>query len=86
MHHMKRASVRDLRYRFPAVEQLLRSGEPVEITRRGRLIGTLIAAEPRGPVRPVAPGDALARLQRIYGARRMKVSGAELLRRERGER
>ena len=37
MHHMKQASVRDLRYNFPAVERMLRQGETIEITKRKRV-------------------------------------------------
>ncbi|MGH9416622.1 MAG: type II toxin-antitoxin system Phd/YefM family antitoxin [Terriglobales bacterium] len=83
---MKRATVRDLRYRFPEVERLLRSGEPVEITRRGKLIGTLIAADPAPPARPLPPGFVMDRLRRIYGDQKMKISGAAWIRRERDSR
>jgi len=34
MHHMRKATVRDLRYRFPVVEDLLGEGEEVQITKR----------------------------------------------------
>jgi len=46
MHHMKRASVRDLRYNFLAVERMLRKGETIEITQRKRVIGKLTPAAP----------------------------------------
>jgi len=39
---MKRASVRDLRYRFSAVEDLLRDGEEIHITKRKRVIARLL--------------------------------------------
>lgn len=81
MHHiMRRASVRDLRYRFSEVEQLLQKGEEIEITRHKRVIARLV------PVKPVAPlrwPDFLGRLRAIYGDKVLKVSGAELLARER---
>jgi antitoxin (DNA-binding transcriptional repressor) of toxin-antitoxin stability system len=81
MHHMKKATVRDLRYRFREVENLLREGEEIEITKRKRVIARLLPSRPaNAPRRP----DFLARLKRIYGDRRMKVSGAELISRERG--
>jgi len=38
MHHMKKATVRDLRYRFSVVEDLLRDGEEIHITKRKRFI------------------------------------------------
>ena len=80
MCHMRRATVRDLRYRFREVENLLREGEEVQITKRKRVIARLM------PVQPVAPSlrpDFLARLKKIYRGRLLKVSGAELVSRER---
>jgi len=81
MYHMKRATVRDLRYRFPEVELSLREGEEIEVTKRRRVIARLV------PVRQAASTsrrpDFLGRLRKIYGSRRLKVSGAELLAQER---
>jgi antitoxin (DNA-binding transcriptional repressor) of toxin-antitoxin stability system len=79
MYHMKKASVRDLRYRFNLVEHLLREGEEIEITKRKRVIARLVPASPRKPVRP----DFAARLRRLYKGKVLEVSGAELLARER---
>jgi len=39
---MRKASVRDLRYRFSAVEDLLSEGQEVHITRRKRTIARLL--------------------------------------------
>lgn len=80
MHHMKKASVRDLRYRFREVESLLREGEEIQITKRKRVIAKLVPPRAGAPVRRP---DFLARLKKIYGGKQMKVSGAELLSRER---
>ena len=83
MYHMKTVSIRDLRYRFPQVEACLRDGEPIAITKRKRIIARLV------PERPAAPRrmpDFGARLKAIYGDRIAKVSGAELISRERDER
>jgi antitoxin (DNA-binding transcriptional repressor) of toxin-antitoxin stability system len=80
MYHMRKASVRDLRYHFSEVERLLQEGENIEITKRKRVIGHLLPVSSRAPrERP----DFLARLRAIYGAKTLKVSGAELLARER---
>ena len=49
MHHMRKATVRDLRYRFSAVEDLLRDGEEVQITKRNRVVARLLPATPRAP-------------------------------------
>lgn len=79
MYHMKTASVRDLRYRFSAVENLLSEGEEIKITKRKRIIARLLPADHtvihRRP-------DFLARLKKIYKVP-LKVSGAELLSSER---
>lgn len=83
MHHMKKASVRDLRYRFSAVEDLLREGEEIQITKRKRIIARLL---PPAPPAPKTLPDFLARLKKIYGKKRMKVSGADLIALDREER
>ena len=75
MYHMKTASVRDLRYDFPQVEKLLRSGEEVKITKRRKVIARL-TAEPT--VKPPLP-DFLRRLKEIYGDQVFEVSGTELI-------
>src|SRR5258708_23139783 len=80
MHHMKKASVRDLRYRFREVEHLLREGQEIQITKRKRVIARLIPAKRAVPSRRP---DFLARLKKIYRGKPLKVSGAELVSRER---
>ena len=75
MYHMKKASVRDLRYDFPKVERLLRQGEEIEITKHRRTIGRLV---PEQIVSRPMP-DFLVRLREIYGDKVLKVSGAELI-------
>jgi len=79
MHHMKKASVRDLRYRFPEIERLLQQGEKIEITKRKQVIARLLPAGSTASRRP----DFLARLRNIYGDRTLEVSGAQLLKQER---
>jgi antitoxin (DNA-binding transcriptional repressor) of toxin-antitoxin stability system len=78
MYHMKRATVRDLRYDFPKVEKMLAEGEPIEITKRNRVVATLVP--PEEPVKPRHIPDFLGRLKKIYGDKVLKVSGAELIR------
>jgi antitoxin (DNA-binding transcriptional repressor) of toxin-antitoxin stability system len=80
MYHMKKASIRDLRYRFSQVEHLLRDGEEIEITKRRRVIARLV---PSGNNGPSSRPDFLQRLKKIYGRRILKPSGAELLAEER---
>src|SRR6266700_8135291 len=42
MYHMKKASVRELRYDFAKIERMLRHGEEIQITKRRRVIARLI--------------------------------------------
>ena len=80
MYHMKKASVRDLRYRFSVVENLLREGHEIQITKRKRVIPRLLPPE---PVTPVQMPDFLGRIRKIFGKKRLKVSGAQQLAAER---
>lgn len=75
MYHMKKASVRDLRYRFSIVEDLLRDGEEIQITKRKRVIARLLP--PKRPKRIRRP-DFMARMKKIF-KKPLRVSGAELL-------
>ncbi|MGC1163769.1 MAG: hypothetical protein WA881_16810, partial [Candidatus Sulfotelmatobacter sp.] len=76
MYHMKKASVRDLRYGFKRIERLLHQGEEVQITKRRRVIARLV---PDGAEAPRKIPDFLARLRAIYGDKVLAVSGAELV-------
>jgi antitoxin (DNA-binding transcriptional repressor) of toxin-antitoxin stability system len=78
MYHMKRASVRDLRYDFPKVEKMLAEGESIEITKRNRVVATLAPAGASDKPRYIP--DFLGRMKKIYGEKVLKVSGAELIR------
>ena len=81
MHHMRKATVRDLRYRFREVESLLNEREEILITKRKKIIARLVPSSPA--VSPKLP-DFLARLKGIYGAKPAKVTGAKLIAQERG--
>jgi len=63
---MKTATVRDLRNRFPRVSAWIEQGEPVEITKAGKVIARLVPALPEKP-RGFKMPDVLARLNRTYG-------------------
>ncbi len=76
MYHMNSVSVRDLRYDFKKVEQLLSQGEEIQVTKRRRVIARLIPEKPAE--RPPMP-DFLGRLNAIYGDRVLDVTGADLL-------
>jgi antitoxin (DNA-binding transcriptional repressor) of toxin-antitoxin stability system len=75
MYHMRNVSIRDLRYNFPKVENLLQSGEEVKITKRRKVIARLTAEPASKPPLP----DFLGRLKEIYGDQVFEVSGAELI-------
>jgi antitoxin (DNA-binding transcriptional repressor) of toxin-antitoxin stability system len=80
MYHMRKASVRDLRYRFTEVENLLREGEEIQITKRGRIVARLVPLKRPSPDRRP---DFLARLKKIYRGKRLRVRGADLIANER---
>ena len=63
---MKTATVRDLRTKFPVLARWMDSGEPIEITRRGRVIARLTPAA-GSKARKAGKPDILKRLRAIYG-------------------
>lgn len=81
MYHMKKATVRDLRYAFTKIERLLRQGEEVQITKRRKVIARLVPEQEQTQI-PVP--DFLERLRSVYGKKVLKVSGAELIEKDRG--
>jgi antitoxin (DNA-binding transcriptional repressor) of toxin-antitoxin stability system len=81
MYHMGKASVRDLRYNFARIEEQLRSGEEIEITKRRRVIARLL---PERPAAAKSVPDFAKMLHDIYGDKVNRVSGAELVAEQRG--
>lgn len=75
MYHMKKASVRDLRYGFRKIERLLHEGEEIQITKRQHVIARLV---PECTPTTKVP-DFLARLRSIYGDKILTPSGADLI-------
>ncbi len=73
---MKRATLRDLRYRFKEVEAQLAEGEEIEIVRRNKPIAVLMPVKPKAPVE--VP-DFLARMRQIWGDTSFEKTGAELI-------
>lgn len=65
-HKVKTISVQDLRYRFKRIEGILRRGEALIVTKRGRPIARLLPESTR-PM-PEMP-DFEARLMRFTAAR-----------------
>lgn len=62
---------------------MLREGEEIQITKRRRVIGTLI---PETGAKAAKRPDYAARLRKAYGGKAMKVRGADLLADERKSR
>jgi len=84
LYHMKRATVRDLRYAFPKVEASLAEGEEIEIVKRGKVVATLVPApRERSDKGRLTAEFMMARLKKIYGDRMSPVTGAELIRQDR---
>jgi antitoxin (DNA-binding transcriptional repressor) of toxin-antitoxin stability system len=83
---MKTVSVRDLRYDFPKVEELLRSGEEIRITKRRRVIARLTPEPAQGAAgRPPLP-DFLGRMRANFGDCILDVTGAEIISADRNDR
>ena len=80
---LKNTTVRDLRYKFPQIEESLRAGQEIQITKHKRVIARLL---PPKDVTVTGKVDYMARLKQIYGEQVLAVSGAELLAAEREER
>ncbi|HEY6343297.1 MAG TPA: hypothetical protein VIY49_17520 [Bryobacteraceae bacterium] len=77
---METVSIRDLRYHFPKVERLLELGRAIQITKRKRVVATLLPPAP--PPAPLNPPDFLARAKKIW-KKPFRISTAELLEQER---
>lgn len=63
---MKTATVRDLRTKFPVLARWMENGEPIEITRRGRVVARLTPALNVAEQKAEKP-DMMKRLREIYG-------------------
>ncbi len=70
MDHMKTATVRELRNEFPRIEAWVHEGESVSISKRGKVIATLVPAlgAAEAPKRRTKV-DIMARLQETWGGR-----------------
>ena len=79
---MKRASIRDLRYNFSKIEDLLASGEEILITRRKQVIARL---SPEAAAEPAPWPDFAGRLKKLQH-RPFAASHAQLLAEDREDR
>ena len=76
---MKTATVRDLRNRFPRVAAWIAEGEPVEITKAGKLFARLVPPTPAKKSKLVKP-DIMARLKAVWGDRIFSTKEIEAMR------
>lgn len=68
MDHMKTATVRELRDEFPRIEAWLHEGESITISKRGKVIATLVPAQGNALSKPRPPKvDIMARLRETWG-------------------
>ena len=70
MIHMKTATVRELRNDFPRIEAWVHEGESINISKRGKIIATLIPALGASALpQPPPKVDIMARLRETWGDR-----------------
>jgi antitoxin (DNA-binding transcriptional repressor) of toxin-antitoxin stability system len=82
MHHiMAKATVRQLRYHFREIEDRLNKGEEIELYKRKKMIGRLVPARLKKEEYP----DFAALSKRIFGRKKMKKTGTQLVSEERGD-
>lgn len=81
MTHMKTATVRELRNEFPRIEAWVHEGESVSISKRGKVIATLVPATGVAASRVRAPKvDIMARLRETWGERVLTLEQVAALR------
>ena len=81
MNHMKTASVRELRNEFPRIEAWVQEGESVSISKRGRIIATLVPALGTSLASGVfAKPDIMARLRETWGERTFSMKEVAAMR------
>ncbi|MFY9802324.1 MAG: hypothetical protein WA211_19415 [Candidatus Acidiferrales bacterium] len=77
---MRKATVRDLRYHFHEIEARLNKGEEIDLYKRSRMIGRLLPVRPQTGLYP----DFSALRRRIFGTKKTRKTGTDLISEERG--
>jgi antitoxin (DNA-binding transcriptional repressor) of toxin-antitoxin stability system len=81
MDHMKTATVRELRNEFPRIEAWVHEGESINISKRGKIIATLVPAKgAAGNARRRPKVDIMARLRKTWGGRVLTLEQVEAMR------
>jgi antitoxin (DNA-binding transcriptional repressor) of toxin-antitoxin stability system len=78
---MKKATVRDLRYRFHEIEARLNKGEEVEVYKRKKMIARLVPIGPKAGAYP----DFAALRRRVFGTKKVRRTGTHLVSEARGD-
>ncbi len=70
MDHMKTATVRELRNEFPKIEAWVHEGESIRISKRGKVIATLVPTLGNSTLSSASPKvDIMARLHETWDGR-----------------
>jgi antitoxin (DNA-binding transcriptional repressor) of toxin-antitoxin stability system len=77
---MRKATVRDLRYHFREIEARLNKGEEIELYKRQKMIGRLLPVRLKAEAYP----DFSVLRRRIFGAKKARKTGTDLVSEERG--
>jgi antitoxin (DNA-binding transcriptional repressor) of toxin-antitoxin stability system len=77
---MKKTTVRDLRYHFPEIEARLNKGEEIVLHKRRKVIARILPVGPKAGAYP----DFAAQRRRIFGGKKARKTGTELVSEERG--
>jgi antitoxin (DNA-binding transcriptional repressor) of toxin-antitoxin stability system len=80
-HIMAKATVRQLRYHFREIEARLNKGEEIELYKRKKMIGRILPARPKKEDYP----DFAALRRRIFGKKKSKITGTQLVSEQRGD-
>lgn len=67
--HMKTVTVRELRNEFPRIEAWVHEGESINISKRGKVIATLVPALGANAARKHRKVDIMARLRDTWGGK-----------------
>lgn len=79
-HIVKKTTVRDLRYHFPEIEARLRRGEEIVVQKRHKVIARLMPIRPKTDAYP----DFSALRRRIFGVKKTRKTGTDVVSEERG--
>jgi antitoxin (DNA-binding transcriptional repressor) of toxin-antitoxin stability system len=66
---MRTATVRELRNEFPRIESWVREGESVNISKRGKIVATLVPSVGEAVSKLPPKPDIMARLRETWGSR-----------------